>query len=304
MGAAPPSPFRLAGPGLGIARVARKRLSSGAERRQLQCYLEPARVVKQKLGIDRLPDHIAAFGEYMVDMAEKHLEPHHVAKAYLITNASIQRDSIFGRTVKERWPGAPFADSEKVRPEDAMAAALSSTPEGQRYIAEAAEGRFDRDSAKTIVRWMSAWGLKNNLLRQFKAAPDLAVAAPEVERVLRLGSRREWLQFIVANARGINYAKAGFLGSILGRGDLATVDAREMAVWAPTMARDKDAKASVTPEFVEVVNQRLRALDIEMPEKLRPFYEHLAHHAIWDAAGGQVVLHQQIQDCMRGGGGT
>lgn len=233
----------------------------------------------------------------MIEMAERHLEPHHIAKAYLITVGSIQRDAIFAETLKKYWPEAPYPDGTKVRPEDAMARILSSTSVGRHYLADAAEGRLNQPAAKTITRWMAAWGLDKTLYKELRVAPDLAVAAPEVERIIRTADRKTWMQFVADNAHGIGYAKAGFLASLLGRGDLATADARELGLWREDILANN---LSATPEVVAVLNKRLRDLRVQVPDRLKPFYEHLVHHAVWDAVGGQAVLHQEIQNCMRG----
>jgi hypothetical protein len=36
-----------------------------------------------------------------------------------------------------------------------------------------------------------------------------------------------------------------------------------------------------------------------LPEELRPYYQHLAHHAIWDKAGDEITTHSDVVNAMK-----
>lgn len=293
------------GVGLGAVLIGRRR----RPRRQLRqlgdigksaeaCALQPARKVKKLLGLDRptLPEHIQKFGNYMVWMSGKKLEPIDVVKAYVITESSIQRGEQSCEKVAPYWPELPCAPGEKVRPEHVMAKILLS-PDGRRYVTAAAQGKYDARAASWVAGKFSSFGLSDQIAQALREAPRLAKNVDEVERTLRKGSRRQWMEYVAKNVKGVSYAKAGFLAAILGRGDLATADARQIGLWR---ASDAD-KSSVTPEFVEALNRRLTALNVEMSPHLRPFYQHLVHHFLWDKMGGAEVFHDEIKECMSEG---
>jgi hypothetical protein len=44
---------------------------------------------------------------------------------------------------------------------------------------------------------------------------------------------------------------------------------------------------------------RQKAMNLDLPEELSPYYQHLAHHAVWDQAEGDQTTHQDVMDSMR-----
>ena len=51
---------------------------------------------------------------------------------------------------------------------------------------------------------------------------------------------------------------------------------------------------------MERLSARQEALNFALPEELRPYYQHLAHHAIWDKAGDEVTTHSDVVKAMKG----
>lgn len=271
----------------------------------------PLEQVAKDINITDVPPHVQSFGQHMSNMAEKAqtegLDPEDLIKAYMITRASIQRE---GRTPEKissyGIPVRPTAES-LIRPEGHMADFLSS-PMGVRFLNEARKGEISQEPVDAAVAAMRPFGLsktepdamdwsRRNLSGQAGLVSDL------VSRALSGGSPpAEWRDF-TKGVRGIGPAKAGFLGSLLGRGDLPTLDARQAILHtglknaeAQKLMSARSGKAG--DEAVDRLAARQRALDLNLPESLDPFYQHLAHHSVWDAIGKEKTTHQDIIDVM------
>jgi len=266
------------------------------------CDLEMVQRVQNALGMKQLPEHIAKFGKFMLWRARQEVTPEDVVKAYTITVASIQRAAIDAAKLKRTWPESPFTG--EVRPEDVWAHLLVSTPEGQLYVKSAANERFEADAARALTRKFAAygraWNMKEDvpgvLYLQMAGAPRLAKQAATIHTLLRHGTKQAWTRFVVDTVHGVSYAKAGFLASLLGRGDIPTADAREHDVWAPDLAAGKGR--GLTHEYLDFIDERLQTLNVQMPEELRPFYQHLVHHAVWDKTANSETTHREIVKCM------
>jgi len=63
------------------------------------------------------------------------------------------------------------------------------------------------------------------------------------------------------------------------------------------------ASSFVEPTFklVEELGSRFRKMEVRVEPELRPFYEHLVHHAVWDKLGGVYDANQQL---FKGGSRT
>jgi hypothetical protein len=265
------------------------------------CDLDMVRKVQGALGMQKLPEHVAKFGRFMLWRAGKAITPADVIKAYTITLSSIQREERTAEVLRSTWPDHPFTG--KVRPEDAWAYLLHETPEGQRYVKAATERTFDAEAARVLARKFSpfsrSWRMKDevpgDLYRRLLDAVHLAQKTEQIQKLLRTGEKREWTKFVVDTVRGVSYAKAGFLASLLGRGDLPTADAREHDVWAPGL---NVGKGNLSDEYLAYLDERLRALNVDVPPELRPFYQHLVHHAVWDKTANSETTHREIVKCM------
>jgi hypothetical protein len=261
-------------------------------RETLANYFLDVRTAKVRDTIPRtLPAHVVPFAEYMLRQSKRPVTSRDLVKAYLLTSSSIQRSAQDADKLRRVWPDQPFRG--KVRPEDAFAELLR-TPTGQRYLDAAAAGRFDAGAAGDLKHRFSSFGLDNTFAHALRAAVDLGARAPEAAQVLRHGRRAQWVTFVRGNVPGISAAKAGFLAALLGRGDLATVDARQIQFWTGGNLEFKE----IDQDWIDRLNQRLRALKIVMPPKYQPFYEHLAHHTLWDAVGGSATTHGELIKAM------
>jgi hypothetical protein len=107
------------------------------------------------------------------------------------------------------------------------------------------------------------------------------------------------------DVRGVGPSKAGFLASLMGRGDQPTLDARQIIEHtgrptseAQAYLRRKGGEGAT--EAVERLSARQQAMDLQLPEELKPYYQHLAHHAVWDKAADEVTTHEDVMNAMRG----
>jgi hypothetical protein len=113
----------------------------------------------------------------------------------------------------------------------------------------------------------------------------------------------EWRAF-TKNIRGIGPSKSGFVASLMGRGDQPTLDARQIILHTGNPA--KEASRFVARKGgeggVEAVNRlasRQEEMNLSLPEELSPYYQHLAHHAVWDKAGNEETTHQDVMQAMQ-----
>ena len=275
----------------------------------------PLAEVHKSLGsFSEIPSHIQNFGHFMNETAKKAattgLTPRDLIKAYAITRSSIQREGRTPQKIMEHWPDFPGPKTGVIRPEGAMGEWLQ-TPMGQRYLDAAVKGNVDHDAVKDAIQSMKAFGLSSSPKQPTGEQQYLPYAAQMlpgqekhvsdmVTRAIHSDSApQEWRDWAM-KLSGIKYAKAGFLSSLLGRGDQPTADAREYNVHSgmtPGKERNKlIAKGQVDP--VLRLAARHSALNIKMPSELQPHYQHLVHHAVWEH-GGEPVTHEDIINAMR-----
>jgi hypothetical protein len=275
----------------------------------------PLAEVHKSLGsFSEIPSHIQNFGHFMNETAKKAattgLTPRDLIKAYAITRSSIQREGRTPQKIMEHWPDFPGPKTGVIRPEGAMGEWLQ-TPMGQRYLDAAVKGNVDHDAVKDAIQSMKAFGLSSSSKQPTGEQQYLPYAAQMlpgqekhvsdmVARAIHSDSApQEWRDWAM-KLSGIKYAKAGFLSSLLGRGDQPTADAREYNVHSgmtPGKERNKlIAKGQVDP--VLRLAARHSALNIKMPSELQPHYQHLVHHAVWEH-GGEPVTHEDIINAMR-----
>ena len=269
----------------------------------------PLRDVQESLGgLPEIPSHVEAFGAFMDETARRAaaggLTPRDLIKAYAITRSSIQRRAQTADKVRAAGLDLPPNVTGQIRPEGAMGEWLHS-PMGQRYLDQAERGKVDEEAVAHAQQVMKPFGLNaemdalpwavQNLGPRHKEVSDLVARALKGQ-----SSPEEWRNFS-KDLRGIGTAKAGFVASMLGRGDQPTLDARQVILQTgmPTSEAKKPlAKAGY--EAVDRLAARQTALNPKMDSGLEPFRQHLTHHAIWDKAGNEETTHDDVMRAMRG----
>ena len=271
----------------------------------------PEGEVKAKVGVTAVPPHVQDFGGYMGEMAGKakagSLSARDLVKAFTITRSSIQRSALTADKVRERWPDFP-GGGDKVRPEGAFSEWLL-TPTGRRYLDAAERGEFDAEAAGDAVAKLGGFGKGNDLHAALLDATRLPGQEAKVGGMIAQAFDKpgkgieEWRAW-TKSLPGIGPAKSGFVGSMLGRGDQPTLDARQLLLQTgkptaeaqPYLRRGSGRGAY---QAVDRLAERQQRMGLEMPAELEPFRQHLTHHTLWDAYGKEKTTHADLIKAMR-----
>jgi hypothetical protein len=260
--------------------------------------------------MSEIPSHVQHFGHFMNETADKAaskgLTPRDLIKAYAITRSSMGRGALPRRTLEANgWQMPEGVDS--LRPEGAMGEWLH-TPMGQEYLHHAERGKVHAGAIADAVQKFRPFGKQNDTEGKGLqwAAENLPGMEGHVSKMVQASRHKDanpamWRQFI-KGVPGVNIAKAGFLGSMMGMGNQPTLDARQIILntGKPTSEATKPmSRVGGAEQAVDRLAARQRALKLGIPEELEPYYQHLAHHAIWDKAAGEQTTHQDLMHAMR-----
>ncbi|MEY4443782.1 MAG: hypothetical protein RL442_2782, partial [Pseudomonadota bacterium] len=268
---------------------------------------KPMPEVAGKLDLRTVPDYIqGGYGQFMKDQARRaaagDLNARDLIKAYTITQSSIGRGGLSHATATKAGLKLPNTGGE-VRPEGAFAEWLGS-PMGQRYLDTASAGQADPRALAEIQQQFAPFGKQNDLIEKMQYA---AQTMPNLSQNLNqavLGDKdayRNWAE----QMKGVAGAKSGFIGSMLGRGDLPTFDARQINLHTANQAPVgissimNRGKGQGGREAVDRLAARQEALGLELDPSLDPFYQHLTHHAVWDKVGNNQTTHDDLVKAMR-----
>jgi hypothetical protein len=264
-----------------------------------------------------MPAHVRPFADFMRGRGKP--TKRDILKAYLITMSSIQRQAIARDAVCLTRPHLRRLKlDKKVRPEDLFSKLLRG-PAGKAYLDAGEKGVYDHTAAREMAEDMRCYGLVfaeegkdpghgglfKNILPY--AVKHLMPRAAEIAKLAsRKVPREQAYTYIKRHVSGIAAAKTGFFFSLLGRGDIPTLDAKEIDLWVsewPEMyRRDKHGRPlKPKPRWGDVEQEIsvFEKLPFRMPKENRKNRMHLQHHAIWDAAAGSETTHQEIIDAMQ-----
>jgi hypothetical protein len=271
----------------------------------------PFKDVAEEVSIDALPKHVEDFGAFMQEQASRasrnELGPRDMLKANAITQASIQRTGRDADALRAAGMVLPDDVTGMVRPEGAMAEWLM-TPAGRRYLDQAERGVIDRDAIEEIVSQFKSFGKDNSLRKSLVDNVEIGKMGPEMNTVVNQavrgnrGDARQQMAGVIENVSGVADAKQGFLGSMLGYGIDPTFDARQIRLH--TGAGGDEAKKFISRKgggaaAVARLADRQRRMGISVPNDLKPFDQHLMHHAVWDKVGNQKTTHADLIKAMR-----
>jgi hypothetical protein len=260
--------------------------------------------------IEEVPAYIQDnFGRFMQEQAERarrgEMGPRDLLKAYGITRSSVMRT---GRKLDDvERLGLKIYDPEPglIRPEGAFSSWLLS-PAGQKYLDLAEQGVADTDSIEDIRRKFRVFGMQNMLADDLRyAAENLAPKGYELNEML-FAPIDEWRGF-TEGIKGVSSGKSGFPASMLGRGDIGTFDAREIKGHTGMssedagkyMSRSRQGRPIGGYEAVDRMGDRQRAMDVRIEPDLEPYYQHIVHHANWDALEGDRTTHNDLIRALR-----
>jgi hypothetical protein len=266
--------------------------------------LEP---IKAQLAMREIPDYIQkGFGGFMNEQAGRaqrgEMTPRDLIKAYTIAQSSIGRGGLSHATATKMGMKLPNTGGE-VRPEGAFSEWLGS-PQGQRYLDLAEQGKIDPAAIADLQYKFAPFGKQNDqATKMAEAARTMPGMSAQLNAALT-GTPDEYRDF-AEQMKGIAGAKSGFIGSLLGRGDLPTLDARQLNLHtegAPVginsiMNRGKGKGAR---EAVDRLAARQQAMGLGIDPALAAHYQHLAHHAVWDKTAGAQTTHEDLIRAMRG----
>jgi hypothetical protein len=268
----------------------------------------PLEAVSKDLNLTEIPDYIQkGYGSFMADQAARaaagDLTSRDLLKAYLITQSSIGRQGRSYNTATKAGLKVPRTD-ELVRPEGAFAAWLGSKS-GQRYLDAAMKGELDKKAVAEIQSQFAPFGKQNVLGKAMVGAVDMVPKmAPTLNQSI-MGLPDDYRDY-AEQLKGIAAAKSGFVGSLLGRGDLPTFDARQIYLHTAGQPLPTKIPESILDrgkglggrEAVDRLAARQDALGLKLDPALDPYYQHLAHHAVWDKSGKSETTHQDLIDAM------
>jgi hypothetical protein len=273
----------------------------------------PLGEVQQDLGdLSAVSPEAINFGRFMQEknlQAQRGMEPRDLLKAYGITRSSIQRQARPLATAERGGLELGQLNLDMVRPEGAFAEWLG-TDAGQAYLDAAQRGQVRTDALEDLQAKFSPFGFQNKLAEDLEwAAQNLPQEAPRMSDLILAtpgdaGGIADYRAFIRDKVRGVAAPKAGFVGSMLGRGDLPTLDARQIVLNTGRPTADATSymgrKSGLGGlEAVDRLAGRLSSLGLALPDDLAPYYQHLAHHTVWDKAGNEATTHADLMNAMR-----
>ena len=268
----------------------------------------PLADVHKDLGnISEIPSHVQKFGRFMDETANRAattgLSARDLIKAYAITRSSMQRRAQNVDKIRNSGLELPSDMKGVIRPEGAMGEWLMS-PHGQAYLDWAQRGLVHHDAIKNAAKVMKPFGLNVEENALPWAAQNLPGNENHVSRMIAEArdarvSPDTWRAFI-KKVHGVADAKAGFMGSLLGRGDQPTLDARQVILHTGMSTKDASGPLrKAGPAAVDRLADRQRAMNLSLPSDLQPYYQHLAHHTVWDTSAGEKTTHDDLIHAMR-----
>lgn len=246
-----------------------------------------------------LPGYISeGYGTFMQDqarrLANKDLNLRDLMKAYILTRSSVNRKS---RNVLD-----DVMQAENVRPEGYVAEWLL-TQNGQKLLDSLMDGTVNEEALDSLLHGFKAFGMAPTLGKDIRwAAQNLPERADPLTSALG-GSLEDWRKY-TKDIHGISAAKTPFLASMLGRGDRATADARELKLHTgqdPEIVQRymKRQGAQGGHAAVDKMTRRNAELGIKVPKELEPFAPHAVHHAVWDKADNIQTTHEDLTRALR-----
>lgn len=258
----------------------------------------PEAEVNSRVGLKEVPSYIQDnYGKFMAEQGQRakggKVGARDLAKAYGVTRSSVGRAA---RTINDDLSGG------SIRPEGYMSEWLLS-PQGRAYLDDAQRGVANTGAITDIVNRFKPFGMADTLGTDLQyGAVTLPGRVSDLQKALN-GPVSDWREF-AQSLDGIGPAKSGFVASLLGRGDLPTLDARQLVLQtgAPAKAASKymaRGNGLGGDQAVDRLAQRQANMGLKLAPTLEPYRQHLTHHAIWDAVGGTQTTHDDIVRAMR-----
>jgi hypothetical protein len=266
--------------------------------------------VAADINMKEVPDYIQKnYGEFMKQQLDRakagDMTARDFLKAYGITQSSIGRSGLSYDTATKTGMKLPRQDV--VRPEGAFSEWLGSK-KGQSFLKAAEKGDVNEDSLEDLKEKFSPFSMTGALSDKLKWAIEHSKDNPDLANKFAT-MPIEHYRDLMMGIKGIGPAKSGFIGSLLGRGDLPTLDARQVLLHTGKYNKDPEfqrrtqaivkGKPVAGTEAVDRLIARQNAMGMDIDPSLEPFRQHLTHHAVWDKAGNSKTTHGDVVKAMK-----
>lgn len=312
-------------------------------RQKLKSFrLTPTQTMLEMLG--SFPEYLKPVVDFVMAQRQKlvdgNISAREVAKAYFITLSSIGADAINVTTIAQKAdeigmefnPDPMFLSKgskgqDRMRPEE-LAAWWFSTDMGQRALNAIEKGEIDREAWEQGLAIRDAFGRNDAREKRTKSGSYVPGMLGEKRKKKNLNDILEItklingtkgnsnkLEKVLNGIQGVGNGKKGFVGHMLGMGDVATIDAVEMNVWltgkGDTTRADEEMKKRVAlakkggtkvSDFYERIRSRIAEIhkktksETGIPDEVAA---HIIHHWIWDKAKGAETTHAGVYEAMR-----
>ena len=284
---------------------------------------------QQVIGIlGEFPGYLQEVAKFMAEQRQKLLDGkmtlRDVAKAYFITVSSMgsgakSADMVANKTGLQ--VPQQFIENGKLRPEEAAAAWLG-TPDGQAALDALERGEFRDDLWQKGTAVRTAYGDdRHATMGSMKPAGKNQFSMQNlqglVEELNAAKGNSAKIQAAVTKLKGIGTGKQGFIGHLLGMGNVPTIDAVEINTWiagqgdisqlknkrADLARRIKESSSDqrVSAELLDRVTKRFEGIRKKVgADQVDPqVWQHIAHHWLWDRAKGIETTHGGLYEAMR-----
>lgn len=265
-----------------------------------------------------------------------------VAKAYILTQGSIGSDFRYKDVLEKdlkavglTWKSGKddislFEENGKIRPEELTAWWLG-TPNGKLALDDLEKGIVNESAFNELEAIRRSYGKNNFRLNSVfgnrKADRFIYGQKPEKKNEFNLANVIDLtnainetkgdnakIQELLTRVKGISEGKKGFIGHMLGIGNMPTVDAVELNFWftgkgeakvkdldeikAQTITAIRENISALNEDVYKEISGRIKQLSeqiaakypgVKIPEEAM---QHVLHHWIWDKARQSATTHQ------------
>jgi hypothetical protein len=267
----------------------------------------PSQQVIEEVGLTEVPEYIqSGFGNFMAGQQKRakagNVGIRDLIKAYTITRSSVNRSGLPRETATKTGMKIPKTEG-LVRPEGAFSEWLGSK-QGQNYLKAAERGEIDERAIADLQEKFAPFGMASVLANDMRWAVNNAPSLSDNLSEVIVGDPQTYRN-VSQQLQGIGPAKSGFMGSLIGRGDFPTLDARQLRLHtgaggseaAKYMRRQQGLGGE---QAVGRLADRQQGMNLDIDPALDPFYQHLTHHAVWDKVANEQTTHDDIVRAMTG----
>ena len=271
-----------------------------------------------------------------------------VAKAYILTQGSIGSDFRYKDVLEKDLKAAGltwnsgsdsislFEENGKIRPEELTAWWLG-TPNGKLALNDLEKGIVNeaafneletirRSYGKNNFRLNSVFGNRKDTGFKYGEKPakknqfNLANIAELTQAINETKGDNEKLQNLLTRVNGISEGKKGFIGHMLGIGNMPTVDAVELNFWftgkgeanikdldqikAQTITAIRENISALNEDVYREISGRIKELSEQISQKYpnvkipEEAMQHVLHHWIWDKARASATTHTGMYQAL------